>query len=76
MDIVGGAKRVITRTADITTAAAGALGGAAVVGAIGGSRARFREFAMGLVAVAIRLLRPRLQSARSAPRAWSSGRCC
>ena len=36
MDIVGGAARVITQTADAATAAAGAVSGAAINGVIGG----------------------------------------
>ena len=36
MNIVRGAARVVTRTADATTAAAGAVGGAAITGVIGG----------------------------------------
>ena len=36
MDIVGGAVRVITQTADAATAAAGAVSGAAINGVIGG----------------------------------------
>jgi hypothetical protein len=36
MDIVRGAARVITRTADATMATAGAIGGAAVSGVVGG----------------------------------------
>jgi hypothetical protein len=36
MDIIGSAARVITRTADATTAAAGAVSGAAINGVVGG----------------------------------------
>lgn len=35
MDVVGGAKRGVVRTADATTATVGALGGAVVTGVIG-----------------------------------------
>lgn len=35
MDVVGGAKRGVVRTADATTSTVGALGGAVVTGAIG-----------------------------------------
>ena len=48
MDIVGGAKRVITRTADATTAAAGAVSGAAVSGVIGGVRGTFSGIRNGI----------------------------
>lgn len=48
MDIVGGAKRVITRTADATTAAAGAVAGAAVVGVIGGVQGTFSGIRSGI----------------------------
>jgi hypothetical protein len=48
MDIVGGAKRVITRTADATTAAAGAVSGAAVNGVIGGVQGTFSGIRNGI----------------------------
>ena len=48
MDIVGGAKRVITRTADATTAAAGAVSGAAVGGVIGGVQGTFSGIRNGI----------------------------
>jgi hypothetical protein len=48
MDIVGSAKRVVTGTAEATTAAAGAVGGAVVTGVIGGVEGTARGVRDGL----------------------------
>ena len=76
MDMVRGADaRHVTQTADATTAAAGAVGGAAISGVVGGVEGKFAGIGMAWPGQPFDF-GGGFDVGGSELRVWSSGRCC